>query len=253
MAALAMAGSEMRMRRISERDVEAVLSGHVPESRPDLAPLVGAIAEYRAAVFASPARPSIDLALLLGPLDGSRISTNTESESGSVTSRTRVRVLSSIAGLGLVAKIALGAGVAVAATAGAGAAGILPLGAQDVFDTAVFSVVQSPQDDVQTIESTVAPSPQEDESTEPGSDEGTSPLDPSSTNHPDNFGGWVSDRAHDPNKDGRTFGQETSEAAQENGNGHGPPEEDRGNNSGTGNNSGNGGGNGKPDGPPKKP
>ena len=151
-----------------------------------------------------------------------------------------------IAGLGLAAKIALGAGVAVAATAGAGAAGVLPTGAQDTFDTVV---------------STVVPGSQVDESTAPGTDDGTTAPDPASTNHPDNFGSWVSERAKDPDKVGKTFGQETSEAAHENGNGHAPSTEDRGNNKGSdasddavdGSDSGDAGGHGKTEGTPGKP
>ncbi|MEO7348317.1 MAG: hypothetical protein ABIW32_00400 [Terrimesophilobacter sp.] len=130
-------------------------------------------------------------------------------------------MFSTIAGLGLAAKIALGAGVAVAATAGAGAAGVLPAGAQDAFDTVV---------------STVVPGSQVDESTDPATDDDMNAPDPASTDRPDNFGSWVSERAQDPDKVGKIFGQETSEAAHENGNGHAPstesPESNKGSNSG---------------------
>lgn len=236
----------MRLRRISERDAEAVLSGHAPVSRPDLAPLADSIAEYRAAAYGSPARPSAELASRLGALGDSRIASRTESQPGNGESRKRVNMFSSIAGLGLAAKIALGAGVAVAATAGAGAAGVLPAGAQDAFDTVVSSVV---------------PGSHVHESTESGTDDGTNAPEPTKTDHPDNFGGWVSERAKDPDKVGKTFGQETSEAAHQNGNGHGPSTEDRGGNKGSdsgseadnGDDSGDAGGHGKLEGTPEKP
>ncbi len=107
-----------------------------------------------------------------------------------------------IAGLGLVTKIALGAGVAVAATVGAGAAGVLPTAAQGTFDSIVSTVVpaagEAPEGSLST--DTAEPTPE-----------------PSETAHPDNFGSWVSSRAHDAAKDGHTFGAETSEAAKQNG------------------------------------
>lgn len=208
----------MRKHRISEREAEVVLSGHAPSSRPDLVPLADSIAEFRAAAFELPARPSADMVSRLGPLGDSRITSHTESQPGTGESRKRVTMFSSIAGLGLAAKIALGAGVAVAATAGAGAAGVLPAGAQDAFNTVV---------------STVVPGSQVDESTDPATDDGSTAPDPASTNHPDNFGSWVSERAQDPDKVGSTFGHETSEAAKENGHGHAPSTENHGDDNGS--------------------
>jgi len=160
-----------------------------------------AIGEFRAAAFESVARPSAELASRLELEGASGISPETPPHTG------RVTMASWIAGLGLAAKISLGAGVAVAATlavaGGAGAAGILPVPAQETFDTVVSSIIPNLDDDGTA-----------DDDTEVGE---PSP-EPTSTEHPDNFGGWVSERAHDPNKDGHTFGTETSEAAQENGN-----------------------------------
>lgn len=258
-----MAGSEMRLRRVSERDAKALLAGRVPASRPDLAPLAAAIAEYRAAAFESPARSSVELASRLGPLGETRIVPDLESQPGVGELRRRFSVLSSFAGLGLAAKIALGAGAAVAAAAGAGVAGVLPGGAQDAFDAVVSTVVPGTQ---------IHPSPDpekksgSDSVTDPGTKDGTEGSesetvhgtdapDPASTEHPENFGKWVSDRAKDPDKDGRTFGQETSDAAHENGNGHSPSEGNRGNGNGNGKNggSGNGGGHGKSGGKSDKP
>ena len=241
-----MAGSEMRIRRISERDAEAILSGHAPAARPDLAPLADSITEFRAAAFELPAQPSADLTSRLGPLGGSRISSHTETQPTIGVSRERVTMFSWIAGLGLAAKIALAAGVAVAATAGAGAAGVLPTGAQDTFDTVV---------------STVVPGSHVDESTVPGTDDGSTAPDPVSTDHPDNFGSWVSERAKASDKVGSTFGKMVSEAAHNKVNGHAPSTEDRGNKKDSessddavdGSDSGDAGGHGKTEGTPGKP
>jgi len=240
----------MRKRRISERDTHAILSGQTPATRPDLAPLADSIAEFRMAALESPVRPSPDLVSRLGLLGESQDSSRTESQPGTGESRKRVTMFSWIAGMGLLAKIALGTGVAVAATAGAGAAGVLPNGAQDAFDQVI---------------STVVPSVQDDEATEPATDD--SEPDPASTDHPDNFGSWVSERAKDPDKVGRDFGKETSEAAKQNGNGpkttdgeegagteSGTDSGDDATTSGPGNSgSGNSNGHGKPEGTPGKP
>lgn len=215
----------MRKRRISERDVDAVLSGHAPASRPDLARLAEAVAEFRVAAFESSVGPSTALAERLGLQGGSKIPSRIESQPGGRESRERRRVsmFSWIAGLGLAAKIALGAGVAVAATAGAGAAGVLPSGAQDAFNTVVSTVIPVSH-----------PGSHGEHSTVPGSDEdGTTAPDPTSTTHPDNFGAWVSERAKDPNKVGSTFGHETSQAAKDKGNGNTTSTEKRGDNTGS--------------------
>ncbi|MGV8858121.1 hypothetical protein [Rhodoglobus sp.] len=120
-----------------------------------------------------------------------------------------------IAGLGIASKIALGATVAVAATAGAGAGGILPSGAQDAFDSVISTVVSETNDgDESTEDSTTTPESEPAEETEV-TEEVEGPEEAEATEHPDNFGGWVSERAQDLDKVGRTFGAETSEAAHE--------------------------------------
>lgn len=192
----------MRKHRISERDAHAILSGQTPASRPDLALLADSIAEFRVAALESPVRPSPDLLSRLGLLGETKIASHTELQPETGESRKRVTMFSWIAGMGLVAKIALGAGVAVAATAGAGAVGALPDGVQVAFDQVV---------------STVVPTEESDESTDLETDD--SAPEPVSTDHPENFGSWVSERAQDPDKVGHDFGQETSEAAKDNGNG----------------------------------
>ena len=118
-------------------------------------------------------------------------------------------MVSRIKALGLTAKIALGTGVvavALAATTGAGAAGVLPDGVQDTFDHVVSTIVPAAVDETEE-ESTPT-----DETTE----EPKTPADY------ENFGGWVSERAQDPDKIGREFGAETSEQARLNGESHQP-------------------------------
>jgi len=208
-----MAGSEMRTRRISDEDAHAILSGRAPELRPDLAPLAQSIAEFRSAAHETVAAPSAELAARLQPTAPVQLSSHTQTQPASGAQRRRVTVFSWIAGLGLAAKIALGAGVAVAATTGAAAAGILPPGAQHVFNTVVSSVVPvGNSDEGSTSDPTESP-------------------DPSETEHPDNFGKSVSTGAKDPNKDGRTFGSSVSDAAHDNGESSHSPESD--NNTGT--------------------
>jgi len=105
-------------------------------------------------------------------------------------------MLSCLTGLGVLAKIVLASSVASAAVLGAGAAGVLPAGAQDAFNTVVASV------------STDDPEATPTESPEP---------DASASGHPDNFGGTVSDLAHELGKgsDGRAFGESISDAAKD--------------------------------------
>ncbi len=103
-------------------------------------------------------------------------------------------MLSWLTGLGVLAKIVLASSVASAAVLGAGAAGVLPAGAQDAFNTVVASV------SIENPEATPSESP------EPGA---------SASGQPDNFGGSVSDLAHELGKgsDGRAFGDTISDAA----------------------------------------
>ena len=103
-------------------------------------------------------------------------------------------MLSWLTGLGVLAKIVLASSVASAAVLGAGAAGVLPAGAQDAFNTVVASVTTDDPEATPT------------ESPEP---------DASESGHPDNFGGTVSDLAHELGKgsDGRAFGDSISDAA----------------------------------------
>lgn len=200
-----MAGSEMRTRRISEEDASAILAGSAAETRPDLAPLARSIAGFRSAAYETVAAPSTELIELMRTAATPELSSHPQPQPTSGLQRRRVTVFSWIAGLGLGAKIALGAGVALAATAGAGAgagaAGILPPGAQDAYNTVVSSVITNGDD---TSEDTSDP---------------TGTTDPTNSPHPDNFGDVVSTGAQDPDKVGRDFGSEVSDAAHQNGQG----------------------------------
>lgn len=107
-------------------------------------------------------------------------------------------MLSWLTGLGVLAKIVLASSVASAAVLGAGAAGVLPDGAQEAFNTVVSSVTDP--------EATPA--------------EGPTPAPSASF---DNFGGYVSDLAHQLGKgsDGRAFGETISDAAKNKNKDHG--------------------------------
>lgn len=156
------------------------------------------MSEFKAAAFTHAPRPSAEL---LARLDLHGASTGEALESataGTVSTYRRKRVrkmLSWLTGLGVFAKIVLASSVASAAVLGAGAAGVLPGGAQEVFNSAVASV--SDPDATPTD----SPSPQ-----------------PSSTYK--NFGGQVSDLAHELGKDsdGHAFGKYISDLAKSNGN-----------------------------------
>ena len=205
----------MSKHRISEPEAAAVMSGRAPIARPELASLADSIAEFRSAAFETLAQPSAELASRLElpgasaissrmPLHSSAAVAAGPAPSGARSEKGRVSMFSWIAGLGLATKIALGASVAAAATVGAGAAGVLPTGAQDAFNGVVSTVIPG------VVDAPGAPLPTDTAEPTP---------EPSHTHpaHPDNFGGWVSGRAHDATKDGHTFGTETSEAAKENG------------------------------------
>lgn len=113
-------------------------------------------------------------------------------------------MISWFTGLGVLAKVALAAGVAVAAVGGVGAAGALPGGTQEAFDHLVSVVVPTTDNDPGSTPTT-EPSPE--------------PTGSGESARPDNFGGTVSELAHElgEGSDGRQFGKDVSEAAQANG------------------------------------
>lgn len=203
------------MHRISDDDAQALVKGHAPVARPELAHLAGSMSEFRSAAFETVPRPSAELASRLDLARASRISTldmavsdsdmvQTQSvaasEAGSHKKGAK-NLISWFVGLGLGTKIVLGATVAVAATTGAGAAGALPDGAQDAFDK-VVSVVSSTEEPETDTTAVV------DDTEEP-----TVAVTPETSS----FGESVSDRAQElgQGSDGSEFGEEISEEAQQ--------------------------------------
>ena len=182
------------------------------------AALASAMSKFRAAAFEHAPRPSAELRAHLelsgasgeaslatfslatfssGAVESTVSASADTAESHKRDRKKRVRqMLSCLTGLGVLAKIVLASSVASAAILGAGAAGVLPAGAQDAFNTVVASVST---DDPEAIPT---------ESPEP---------DASASGHPDNFGGTVSDLAHELGKgsDGRAFGESISDAAKD--------------------------------------
>ena len=186
----------MTKHGISDDEAEALLRGDATGVSPELAALADSLSEFRAAAFETTAQPS---AALLA-----RLEADAPVPAGAISRQKRVRkMLSWFTGLGVLAKIILGSTVAAAAVAGAGAAGALPGGAQDVFNTVVSVVVPATDDEPEstpTENPTVEPSPE--------------PTDGAENEHPDNFGGTISEWAHNPNKgDDGPFGDDVSDAA----------------------------------------
>jgi hypothetical protein len=180
----------MREHRISDDDAQALVTGEAPAERPDLARLALSIKEFRSAASASAPRPSAELSRRLEL--AAQIDVGRPETSGRPASRGRMkRVFAWITGLGVAAKIVLGVTVAAAA----GATGV---GAAVGIDTLVSATAEH---DVTTDESTDAPADPTD-----------APSDA-----PENFGGSVSDRAHELGKgsDGAAFGEEISEEARQ--------------------------------------
>ncbi len=203
----------MRRHRISDHDAAVLLAGSAPVARPELAPLVRSLADFRVAAFETLPQPSAELASRLDLAQGSEISTLAVSspDSGMVTTpvpapavagshRERVKnMFEWITGLSLAAKIVLGLSVAaVAGVTGAGASG--------AFTDIV--VTQTP-----TEEEVIATDEPANESTDGTTDESSD--DPA--DEFDNFGESVSERAHELGEDGdgRAFGEEISGEAQQ--------------------------------------
>lgn len=198
----------MKKHRITDHDAAALMNGHAPVARPDLAPLAASVTAFRDAAFETTISPSAELASYLELAGATGVSANPSPQIGSEHAgapeltgaepmKKRVKhVFSWLVGLGLTTKIVLGVGVAAAAATGAGAAGVLPGVAQESFDTVVSTVVPSEEEDVVSDDS--------DDTTEDGEKK-------------DNFGQSVSERAHELGKDsdGRAFGKEISTEAQQ--------------------------------------
>jgi hypothetical protein len=190
----------MTDHRISDDDAEALLRGDATGVSPELAALADSLSEFRAAAFETTAQPS---AALLA-----RLEADAPVSAGAVSDRKRVRkMVSWFTGLGVLAKIILGSTVAAAAVAGAGAAGVLPGGAQDAFNTVVTVVVPATDDEPEST-------PTDEPSADPSDDPSPEPTEGTENEHPDNFGGTISEWAHNPNKgDDGPFGDDVSDAA----------------------------------------
>jgi hypothetical protein len=215
----------MRKHRISDADAATLLKGQVPVGRPDLAPLAEAVTEFRTAAYSAPLAPSAELAARLDLARASGISVTAASASDAVTvgapglatsgaaSRKRKvkHMFSWFIGLGLAAKIALGTVVAAAAVTGAGVAGVLPGDVQEAFDTVVTVVDPAVDPGVDP-----AVDPSADPTTDPTAEPSAEPTEDANVFDPESesFGEWVSERAHNKDKNGHDFGQETSQVAQ---------------------------------------
>jgi len=136
------------MQRITDAEAEQILRGATPMGRPDLAPLVHAVADFRATAQHAAPTPS---AALLARLDGSAVFASIEqaaaspdcvdSRSGGVATvlrRGATRLAGGVLGLGVGGLLLLGAGgaatAATAAIVGVGFAGGLPASLQEGFD-----------------------------------------------------------------------------------------------------------------------
>ncbi len=193
----------MTKHRISDDEAEALLRGDATGVSPELAALAESFSEFRAAAFETSPQPSAALR--------ARLKTDAPVPAGAISRKKRVRkMVSWFTGLGVLAKIILGSTVAAAAVGGAGVAGVLPGGAQDAFNTVVSVVVPATDDEPEstpTDDPSVEPTPEPTDGTE---------TDGTESEHPDNFGGMISEWAHNPNKgeDG-PFGKDVSDAAHE--------------------------------------
>jgi hypothetical protein len=186
----------MTKHRISDDEADALLRGDATGVSPELAAVAESLSEFRAAAFETTPQPS---AALLA-----RLTTDAPVPARAISRKKRVRkMVSWFTGLGVLAKIILGSTVAAAAVGGAGVAGVLPGGVQDAFNTVVSVVVPATDDEPEST-------PTDDPSIEPTPE----PIEGTESEHPDNFGGTISEWAHNPNKgDDGPFGEDVSDAA----------------------------------------
>ena len=147
----------MKSTPITDREVEALLTGHVPPGRPELDELADLLAGLRQATLPPPT-PSSELAAWM---QGHRPSPTTTA----TPRHARRRLAAWIAGLSIGAQVALGTTVAAAALTGAGIADVLP------------EVMQRPFDDVRDhlglldqTDSTPTPAPVPSEDAPPAQD-----------------------------------------------------------------------------------
>lgn len=197
-------------RRISDHDIEQLLTGAPPGGAPELLAVAEALEAARTVAFETVARPSAELAARLdvsdevsatgagAPVAPTRTTAPALAGATSAHSRGKPTMIDRIAGLGLAAKIAAGTGVLALGLTGVGAAGALPGPVQDAFDTAVETVL--PQTEEELVDEDVLDEDVVDDTLPVGSDE---------------FSTWVSENAKDPDKVGKEFGAAVSEQARE--------------------------------------
>lgn len=189
-------------RRISDHDIEQLLSGRSPGDPPELLAVTEILQAARCAAYEKAVRPSALLAARLDVSDevsatgrgepvaqGEKITAwRTATERIPSSSPRRVSV-------GLVAKVSLGFGALALGMTSVGVAGALPAPIQTVFDSAVQAVIEdsgnrAPVNGAETV----------DESLPIGGKE---------------FSTWVREGAQDPDKVGSEFGAVVSEQARE--------------------------------------
>lgn len=228
----------MRNQRITDTDAAALVRGTAPADLPELTDVATALSAFRSAVGESLPQPSATLRERLEL--GFTPVTASASPEGKPRSRTGSlrRVVAWLASLGLAAKIVLASTVAVAAVAGAGTVGVLPGGAQDVFNTVVSTVGldETPPAEEPVTEEPPAEEPVSEESVseeavtdEPVDEPADETDDTDGPAEGENFGSYVSEEAKNKEGSGREFGEKISELAKNNGNGNGQtpePEDD---------------------------
>ena len=201
----------MRNHRTTDIDAAALAKGVASNLAPEFADVATALSAFRGAAFETLPQPSAELRERLE--HGTDVSASTTEETKRSGAGGVRRMVAWVAGLGIVAKILLGTTVAVAAVGGAGAAGLLPGGAQEVFDTVVSTEETTPvepTDDPSTEPTETAPGeaePAKDEAEVEGPAEG------------ENFGSYVSEEAQNKEGTGREFGEQISDLAKNNGQG----------------------------------
>lgn len=219
----------MRKHTITDAEAQRLLSGDVPDGRPELAELAASIADVRQHVMRAEPTPSAALAARLEqPTLGVSVGAEPTSPKGIK------KMVASIAGLGIAAKVAAASGVLALGLAGVGAAGALPGPAQDAFDDVVSTIVVTEDDSLDdglveectvddgtsegtedgALESTV------EDGTEEGTEDGTEVVDDTCAEEElpvgsKEFSSWVVQGAQDPDKVGAEFGAAVSEQARE--------------------------------------
>lgn len=206
----------MRNHQNTDIDAAALLTGEASNLPAEFADVATALSAFRGAAFESLPQPSAELRERLE--NGADVSASTPEGKQRVSAGGVRRMVAWVAGLGIAAKILLGTTVAVAAVGGVGAAGLLPEGAQSVFDT-VLSTEQTPP--VEPVDEL----PTDPTDAEP-TDDGTDADDVEGPAEGENFGSYVSDEAKNKEGTGREFGEQISDLAKNNGNGNGKPAEE---------------------------